>query len=125
MYSLWVARHVYGCVGERAGAALGSLVRWSPVTCQPQGSRDKYGRVVARCSVPRLLLGVGPPVDLSAAMVSAGHAIVYRCAAPSLQQQREHRRGPHPVPTHLARTRQTGHDVDNHRVSVRSRHSVL
>ena len=73
--------HAARCAGERAGAALASLVRWSPVTCLPQSARDKYGRAVARCSVPRLLLGVGPPVDLSAALVSAGHAVVYRSAA--------------------------------------------
>ena len=63
------------------------------MTCAPQSSRDKYGRVVARCSVPRLLLGIGPPVDLSAALVSAGHAVVYRCAA-SCVHEKEHRHCP-------------------------------
>jgi endonuclease YncB( thermonuclease family) len=55
---------------------LERLVRFSRVICEQQGARDRYGRVVARCSVHRWL--TGQRADLSAALVSSGLAIVYR-----------------------------------------------
>ncbi|BDA42063.1 probable endonuclease lcl3 [Coccomyxa sp. Obi] len=66
---------LYRC-GEDASRALARLVRYSRVTCEQQGARDRYGRVVARCSVGTLL--TGRRIDLSAALVGSGHAVVYR-----------------------------------------------
>ncbi|CAL8461582.1 g1113 [Coccomyxa elongata] len=66
---------LYLC-GEDASWALARLVRYSRVTCEQQGARDRYGRVVARCSVMTLL--TGRRIDLSAALVGSGHAVVYR-----------------------------------------------
>lgn len=62
--------------GEDASRELARLVRYSRVTCEQQGAHDRYGRVVARCSVSTLL--TGRRINLSAALVGSGHAVVYR-----------------------------------------------
>lgn len=54
--------------GEAARAALARLLAAGPVECAPHG-RDKYRRVLARCSVGG--------ADIGAAMVSAGLAVSY------------------------------------------------
>ena len=72
-----IAVHV---AGERARSFLTGMVHWRSVTCQPRSARDKYGRVVACCSVPQIL-ALGRSMDLSAVLVNSGHALAYRCAA--------------------------------------------
>ncbi len=57
----------YRC-GQRAAFALADKVGSRPVSCQPTG-KDRYGRLVARCS----LAGE----DLQAWMVRNGHALAF------------------------------------------------
>lgn len=57
----------YRC-GQRAAFALSDKVGARPVSCQPTG-KDRYGRIVARCS----LAGE----DLQAWMVRNGHALAF------------------------------------------------
>ena len=54
---------------------LKRLVRLRRVTCRRSGT-DRYGRFLGTCWAHPILWG--SKVDLSAAMVSSGHAIVYR-----------------------------------------------
>ncbi len=56
--------------GAAARAALAALLRPGPVTCAPR-ARDKYGRLLARCTAPVK----GQPRDLSCAMVAGGYAV--------------------------------------------------
>lgn len=58
----------YRC-GQRAAFALADKVGARPVSCQPTG-KDRYGRVVARCSVAG--------EDLQVWMVRNGHALAFR-----------------------------------------------
>ena len=53
--------------GPAAKRAMAALLRQGPVTCAPTG-RDKYGRLLARCTVRQQ--------DLSCTMVSLGYAVV-------------------------------------------------
>lgn len=57
----------YRC-GQRAAFALSDKVGARPVVCEPTG-KDRYGRIVARCS----LAGE----DLQAWMVRNGHALAF------------------------------------------------
>jgi len=61
------ARAPYPC-GRVATEALASMVGGRPVTCEPR-DRDRYGRVVAVCSVGG--------VDLNRWMVARGLAVAY------------------------------------------------
>lgn len=53
--------------GRAARAGLAGMIRKGAVRCAPEG-RDRYGRVLARCTVAGQ--------DLSCAMVSKGLAVV-------------------------------------------------
>lgn len=63
--------------GNEATMELSRLLRFPRVTCEQQGARDRYGRVVARCSTRGFWSG--QKNDLSASLVGSGHAVVYRC----------------------------------------------
>lgn len=55
--------------GQAAALALSDWIGVRPVTCAGR-SRDRYGRVLARCSVAG--------VDMQAWLVANGHALAYR-----------------------------------------------
>jgi endonuclease YncB( thermonuclease family) len=55
--------------GHKAKATLTRLIGAQPVTCTPR-DRDRFGRLVARCSVGG--------ADIGAQMVEAGMALAYR-----------------------------------------------
>lgn len=66
---------VYEC-GRDASAALAAILRDRIVTCEPK-DRDRYGRTVATCSVGEQDQNAYL-VDIGAAMVRQGWAVVYR-----------------------------------------------
>lgn len=69
--------------GVEAGRALAALVAGKTVACEPR-TMDRYGRTVAVCRADG--------VDLSAAMVRAGHALAFvRYSADYLPQEGEAR----------------------------------
>lgn len=67
----------YRC-GQEAANALADLLQASTVTCQPQGRPDRYRRVVARCSITRIIgRDVRDRIDAAEHMVEQGHALDY------------------------------------------------
>ncbi len=73
----------YPC-GQYAKRALSDLVRGQTLSCTPRDT-DRYGRIVARCSVGRL--------DINAEMVRLGWAIAYvKHSAAYLDEEMEARK---------------------------------
>jgi endonuclease YncB( thermonuclease family) len=74
--------------GRRAALALSDHIGIQNVSCQEQ-SRDRYGRIVANCTLAGR--------DLSAWMVGSGYALAYvrytRDYAPQENQARRYKRG--------------------------------
>lgn len=59
-----------GDCGAKAKAYLSELIRGHTVECARRSRDDRYGRVIAQCTVDG--------ADLGRAMVRAGHAMAYR-----------------------------------------------
>ena len=66
---------LFRLAGEASTRELKRLVRLRRVLCRRSGV-DRYERFLGACWAQPLLWGT--PVELSAAMVSSGHAVVYR-----------------------------------------------
>ena len=65
------------CAGDVSTRELKRLVRFRKVLCRESGL-DRYQRFLGGCWVQPVLWGAS--VDLSAAMVASGNAVVYRQA---------------------------------------------
>ena len=77
-------RRRYAC-GREAALALDDFIGDSVIVCESRG-RDRYGRIVARCSVRG--------EDLGAWMVESGHALAYRqYSRDYVKQERGARKG--------------------------------